>query len=286
MRRDKETRIGFLGLLGTALAMAIPLPIMADGPKEAKADFKAPTETDVYIPGGSYRPLYLSEDSPMVKTKAFRMDRYPVTNGDFLKFVKANPEWGKGKVSALFAENEYLKKWVKAKKGKWEPKKGELNQPVTYVSWYAADAYCTWLGKKLPDVAEWEYVGSASDTEPMGSNDPAYNQRILSWYAKPAAKELPDVGSHKPNYWGVYDMHGVIWEWTDNFNSELVTGESRADSQVNQNLFCAGGAAGAADPSDYAAFMRYAFRSSLQAQFTLPTLGFRCVTPLPDDEAK
>ncbi|MFT6733520.1 MAG: sulfatase modifying factor 1 [Polaribacter sp.] len=71
-------------------------------------------------------------------------------------------------------------------------------------------------------------------------------------------------------------MHGVVWEWTEDFNSSLVNGESRNDSSIDSKLFCSAGAAGSADPSNYAAFMRFGFRSSLQAKFTLGSLGFRC----------
>jgi len=71
-------------------------------------------------------------------------------------------------------------------------------------------------------------------------------------------------------------MHGLIWEWTENFNNSLVTGESRSDSTLNQQMFCGSAAIGAVDPSDYAAFMRYGFRSSLEAKYTVSSLGFRC----------
>ena len=48
----------------------------------------------------------------------------------------------------------------------------------------------------------------------------------------------PTVGSGTPNYWGVHDLHGVIWEWVADFQTMLVTGESRGDSDVERNLFC------------------------------------------------
>ena len=81
---------------------------------------------------------------------------------------------------------------------------------------------------------------------------------------------------HAPNVQGVYDMHGLIWEWVEDFNASIMTGESRADVALDRNLFCGGGSASAADPGDYAAFMRYAFRGSLQAKYTIRNLGFRC----------
>ena len=79
-----------------------------------------------------------------------------------------------------------------------------------------------------------------------------------------------------PNDYGVYDLHGLIWEWVEDFNSGLVTGESRADSSLDQAAFCGSGGLNAANFEDYAAFMRFGLRSSLNGSFSLANLGFRC----------
>ena len=73
-------------------------------------------------------------------------------------------------------------------------------------------------------------------------------------------------------------MHGLVWEWVDDYNTALVTGESRGDSGLDRNLFCGSESVGSSDPKDYAAFMRFAFRSSLEAKYTVRNLGFRCAT--------
>ena len=118
----------------------------------------------------------------------------------------------------------------------------------------------------------------ASETSKNGVDDPAFRRQILDWYAQHNDVSDLEVGTNAPNYWGIHDMHGLIWEWTEDFNSLLVSGESRADSAIDRQLYCAAGSVGTADPGDYAAFMRYGFRSSLMADFSLPNLGFRCVS--------
>ncbi len=227
------------------------------------------------ITAGEYRPLYLSLDSPVVSVSSFRLDKQPVTNREFQQFVSENKKWQRNVVATLFVESGYLSHWQKTS-NQYEPITTDLEKPVVYVSWYAAQAYCQAQQKCLPTIAEWEYVAQASVIQKDGSQEKGYNQKILDWYAK-AAKQAPtEVGKDEPNYWGVHNMHGLIWEWTEDFNSNLISGESRDDSSVNKDLYCASGSAGAVNPSDYAAFMRYGFRSSLNAKFTLSSLGFRC----------
>lgn len=225
----------------------------------------------VLINTGDYSPLFVEQgQSSSVTVDAFYLDKFGVTNQQFEAFTQQYPQWSLSQIKPIFADIQYLKLWQ-------EPRTSDFNrQPVTYVSWFAARAFCKAQGKRLPNFDEWEYAGSASETSPNGSQEPAFRQRLLEWYSKPAILKFPTVDETEKNYWGVYGMHGVVWELVSNFNSSLVTGESRADSSLENNLFCGAGAAGSVDPSDYAAFMRYAMRSSLEGDYTMRTLGFRC----------
>lgn len=234
-------------------------------------------ENMMVIPAGDYRPLYMSKDSPQTQVKTFSIDVKPVTNQQYSVFINANKNWQSKVIPRIFAEPQYLQHW-QSNGNELLPPEGQLNSPVINISWFAAQAYCRFLNKRLPTVAEWERVASASETRADGSQEKGYHQRILEWYSQPSSKQLAAVGGNAPNFWGVQDLHGLIWEWTEDFNSALVSGESRGDSNIDQKLFCAAGAQGAADPSNYAAFMRFGFRSSLQAKFTLPNLGFRCAS--------
>jgi formylglycine-generating enzyme required for sulfatase activity len=239
----------------------------------------------VVLPAGAYTPLFQDNGTPAaVQVEAFALDIYPVTNAQYLTFVMANPRWQRSQVSRLFANAGYLRHWH----SDMQPATAAdavtvLQSPVTYVSWFAARAFCKWHGKRLPTMAEWEYAALAHTDGPDGRSDVAYMRRILEWYATPSPALPPAVGSGGKNFWGVYDLHGVIWEWVADFHTALVTGESRGDSDMERNLFCGAGARGVAEQErvNYPAFMRYAYRSSLQGHYTVMNLGFRCAKEVP-----
>lgn len=227
----------------------------------------------VKIDGGNYRPLYLKADTPLIKVHSYKIDKYPVTNAEFAEFVKKHPQWQKGKVSSKQAEAAYLKHWIQTGSNSFAPKAGDMKHPVTNVSWFAANAYCTAQGKRLPTIDEWEFAGQASATQKNGAKEESYNRTILDWYADGGRNGLRNIGVGKPNYWGIYDMHGLIWEWTEDFNSSLLT-----SGNANSQMFCSGAAVGSSDPSNYAAFLRYGIRTSLQSKYVLNNLGFRCAS--------
>ena len=238
----------------------------------------SPPPEMVLIPDGIYRPLFRGEnDIKEVTVKAFFLDVSPITNGDFLEFVRTNPRWRRSQVKRLFADENYLKAWA----GDLELGTNVLAEaPVTWVSWFAAKAYCAWKGKRLPTVAEWEYAAKASAAQADGSRDAAFQKQIGAWYATPAPAQLPAAEHAQTNFYGVRGLHGLVWEWVADFNTAMVTGDARGDTGLDRQLFCGSGAAGARDTSDYPAFMRFGFRSSLKAHYTVHNLGFRCAKDL------
>lgn len=226
----------------------------------------------VRITGGEYIPLY-GRDSMKVSIDDFLMDVYPVTNKEYLDYVIKNPKWQRSKTIKLFVDASYLREW---KTDSLLNENHKLNSPITNISWFAAKSYCESQGKRLPTVDEWEYVAMANKTMPDARSLKNYNEFILSWYEKPKTFNQT-IGSTFKNYWQVYDLHGLVWEWTSDFNSVLITGESRKDVDKDSNLFCGSAAVNATDLMNYAAFMRYAIRGSLKAKYTMKNLGFRCV---------
>lgn len=221
------------------------------------------------VKGGVYIPLYGAEGKS-VKVEPFLMDVYPVTNADYLAFVEGNPQWKKSHAKPLFSDKSYLANWKDDASYQGLP-----NAPVTNVSWFAAKKYCECQGKRLPTMDEWEFAAMANENVPDARKVESYNQFILNWYETPKTFKNP-IGQTFKNYWGIYDLHGLVWEWTLDFNSVLISGESRKDVDKDANLFCGSAAIGASDLMNYAAFMRYAFRGSMKARYSSQNLGFRC----------
>jgi formylglycine-generating enzyme len=232
----------------------------------------------VTIPAGFYEPAFRQTNEPAtVPISAFLIDVRPVTNAEFLEFVRVQPQWRRSQVKRLFAGEEYLSHWA-----------GDLElgaaanprAPVTRISWFAARAYSRWIGKRLPTTAEWEYVAQASATSPHAKSDPHFRAKLQVIYSSPMPADLPPVGTTAPNFYGLQDLHGLVWEWVADFSTAMVTGDARGDTGLDRQLFCGSGAQGAKDISDFPAFLRFAFRSSLKASYTVPNLGFRCAKDL------
>lgn len=224
---------------------------------------------EIRFPKAIYTPVFKDPGETDRIVGPLFVDETPVTNKEFLEFVRANPEFSRSRVPALYSDEGYLSHWV----GDHAFAKTEANFPVTNVSWFAARRYCAHKGKRLPTIAEWEMASDAQN--------PALEPKILEWYAKPGSR-LRNVGIETGNRFGVRDVHGLMWEWVDNFSEAIMSGDSRGGSSTD-SLFCGGAALKAKDPKLYAAFMRFAFRSSLTAKYNSPSLGFRCVKDAIED---
>lgn len=212
-----------------------------------------------------------NEVSSRIKVKSFQLMKHQVTQRDFNKFLSTHPNWKKENASRLFVDATYLESDTKSK--------SEM-VPATNISWFAARAYCESIAMRLPTQDEWEYAAAASESKRDANSDEKFLMRILAWYGEPKGASLKPVESIYKNVYGIWDMHGLVWEWVEDFNSQFVTGESREDSSFNKNMFCGGGIIPKANKQDYAAFMRFAFRSSLKGNSSVWNLGFRCARSL------
>jgi formylglycine-generating enzyme required for sulfatase activity len=218
-----------------------------------------------HVPSGTYRALYGARPEA-VPVAAFSLMTRPVTNGEFLAFVIANPTYRRDRIARVFADSQYLSHWASATALGSAARDA---QPVTRVSWFAAKAFCEARGLRLPSEAEWELAAAASETRANDAADARVRERLLRWYSTPN-DQLPDVPHAPANVFGIHDLHGVIWEWVLDFNA------SSAIADAKGTRFCGSSGTSNGDTTDYPAFMRAALRSSLEASYTLANLGFRC----------
>ena len=230
----------------------------------------------VAIPAGTLTGV-LANDAATGPTpiNAFSIRATPVTNAEFLAFVRRDRQWRRGHAPTTFADASYLNQW----KGATElGNSASDQQPVVSVSWFAAEAFCENEGARLPTWYEWEYVAAADATKRDARADPLWRAQILNWYSQPSNAPLQTVGG-EANVYGVRDMHGLVWEWVDDFNALLVSADSRSQGDPDKLQFCGAGAISLKGRDNYAVLMRVALLSSLGAADTTNNLGFRCVKP-------
>lgn len=195
--------------------------------------------TLVHIPAGDFlmssphneidRAIMEGEQHRVKITKSFHMGVHEVTVGQFEKFVEATgyqteaEKEGKGS-SRLFPDGWKLDPQTNWRNPGWVQSK---DYPVVCVSWNDAREFCEWLSKKegkiyrLPTSAEWEYACRAGTKTPFhyGKTLSSDQANFDGWVPYGKAKQGPKtgracaVGSYFPNAFGLYDMHGNVWEW-------------------------------------------------------------------------
>ena len=255
------------------------------------------------IPGGLYELGFSGSDFcydnevPEHKTylNAYEIDTYPITNKQFMAFIDAGgyEDYRFWLSDGWDIVNE--KKWDaplywQKMEGYWYKKDfGGLNkispdEPVTNVSYYEADAYSKWAGKRLPTEAEWEKAASWNeDLEkktiyPWGDELPSDHTANLlqSWNWAPC-----QIGSYPQgkSYYGCHQMLGDVWEWTSSeyvlypgFRSKF--SEYTDKWAINQKVLRGGSFA---TPRSQ---IRNSYRNYFKPHERIPFSGFRCVRDL------
>ncbi|MGD0092314.1 MAG: formylglycine-generating enzyme family protein, partial [Planctomycetota bacterium] len=133
----------------------------------------------------------------------FYLGKYEVTQAQYEKVVGRNPSKFKG-----------------------------ADLPVEQVSWDEAQTFCGAAGKlagrslRLPTEAEWEYACRAGTTTKFNTGGADSDLEDAAWFNKNSRSHTNPVGQRKPNAWGLYDMHGNVWEWVQDHFSEKYYVES------------------------------------------------------------
>jgi formylglycine-generating enzyme required for sulfatase activity len=144
----------------------------------------------------------------------FAIGRHEVTRAEYAAFVEATYPRGNGCYAWTGSEFRF-----NADADWRDPGFAQTDRdPVACVSWVDAKAYVQWLSEKtgeryrLPTEAEWEYAARAGTTTRYATGDTITEKDAN--FGNRLGKTAP-VGSYPPNPWGLYDMHGNLWEWTE-----------------------------------------------------------------------
>ncbi len=212
----------------------------------------------VHIPGGSFlmgspqteKDRY-SDEGPqhLVTLEPFYMGKYPVTQAQYEAVMGKNPSWFKRK-----------------------------NRPVEWVSWHDAVEFCkrlsemTSISYSLPSEAQWEYAARAGTTTPFYFGDTITSELANHNHNR---GKTSDVGSFPPNAFGLYDMHGNVWEWCadpwhENYEGAPTDGSVWEGEDPYRVL--RGGSW-----YDFPSLCSCVIRSKLTSDFRLNSVGFRLV---------
>ena len=163
---------------------------------------------------------------------------------------------------------------------------GRGKRPVINISWNDAKAYCKWISEKtgenyrLPTEAEWEFACRAGTTTKWSFGDDKKELEKYAWYNKNSGRKTHPVGEKLPNPWGLYDMHGNVWEWceddyVDNYENTPRDGSANEKGEQKYKVLRGGSWDLNANGS------RSAYRYRLYPGFRLINVGFRLLRTLP-----
>jgi len=156
------------------------------------------------------------------------------------------------------------------------------DRPVEQVLWEESQKFCRQMSRnlkgrgmvRLPSEAEWEYACCAGTSTEYNTGDGEASLQKAGWYDANSGKETHPVGQLAPNEWGLYDMHGNVWEWCSDWYAEYTTDDLTdplgADSATDR-VFRGGGW------GDSAKFCRSTYRSWFDPAVRYDALGFRIV---------
>jgi formylglycine-generating enzyme required for sulfatase activity len=213
-------------------------------------------------------------------TQPFYMGVYPVTVGDFKRFVDKVGYKTEGEQDGKGDYGWTGKEWVQDAKITWRnPGFTQTDlEPVVCVSWNDAESYCQWLSEvegksyRLPSESEWEYACRAGSSTTYCFGKFEFRLGKYAWYLSNSGNRTHPVGQKKPNAWGLYDMHGNVGEWCSDRYGDYPSGAVTDPTGASTGSYRVGRGGGW---NVGAAFCRSATRIRSVPSIRISDLGFR-----------
>lgn len=187
----------------------------------------------------------------------FEIASTPVTVGEFRAFVEDSgyvTEAEQKNDSGAGIWNAEKEEWGWKEDANWKNPYFEQtdDHPVVCVSWNDAQAYIKWLNEKtgetyrLPSETEWEFSCRAGSTTKWHFGDNESELEKYAWYGRKDGDSTKPVGIKEPNQWGLYDMHGNVWEWclddwAENYNETPIDGSANHSQNKETKKVLRGG---------------------------------------------
>ena len=232
---------------------------------------------------------YTNETQYPVTLTAFRMSKYEITNAQYAAFLNAKGIGSDGKYAAgvyptqalIYANSSWGLTYIGSQ---WVPVTGFEDAPVIYVTWYGATEYATYIGGTLPTEAQWEYACRAGTTTPFNTGTCLTNTDANYYWGDPymtctntvttSPGKTQTVGTYAPNAYGLYDMHGNVWEWcADWYGTYPTTAQTNPTGATTGSYRVIRGGSWRND----AQFCRSAFRIADGPDADAYEIGFRVV---------
>jgi len=214
MRNYIFTALLLLGIIVLFEGCSRKAPNEKSSQSKSKSETKTESGTNmVLLPGGTFIMGYEDEiDSPPheVTVSAFYIDTYLVTQEQYEKLMGENPSRWKGKTNPV----EQMR-WSDAVKYCNARSKAEGLEACYDLNTWKCDF--TANGYRLPTEAEWEYACRAGTTTAYSFGDDASKLKAYAWFEDNSSGKPHPAGQKPANPWGLYDMHGNVWEWCNDF---------------------------------------------------------------------
>jgi formylglycine-generating enzyme required for sulfatase activity len=253
------------------------------------------------IPGGSFlmgsptteAKRDADEGQYTATISAFEMSKYEMTNEQFAIFLNLRKVGSDGKdptgkypINSLVLPTGAFNDWGILYNGRWVPHTGSEKRPILRVSWYGAKEFARHFGGRLPTEAEWEYACRAGTSQEFNTGKCISNMQANYNWKEPyetcvntntvSVNATEKVGLYPPNNWGLYDMHGNVNEWCEDWYGAYPTTpqvDPKGPSSGTERVVRGG------SYPDSGWFIRSASRGFQKPNSHVMNYGFRIVIP-------